>query len=93
MDEKKLKPILESLIMASSKPMSLDFMQSVFTDGDVPDKKTLRKALKLLGADYDKSSIELKEVSTGFRFQVRKDYSEWVSKLWEEKPARYSRAY
>lgn len=92
MDEKKLKPILESLIMASSKPMSLDFMQSVFTDGDVPDKKTLRKALKLLGADYDKSSIELKEVSTGFRFQVRKDYSEWVSKLWEEKPARYSRA-
>ncbi|MCK4708895.1 MAG: SMC-Scp complex subunit ScpB [Gammaproteobacteria bacterium] len=92
MDEKKLKPILESLIMASSKPMSLDFMQSVFDDKDVPDKKTLRKALKLLGADYDKSSVELKEVSTGFRFQVRKDYSEWVSKLWEEKPARYSRA-
>jgi len=92
MNEKKLKPILEALIMASSKPMSLDFMQSVFDDKDVPDKKTLRKALKLLGADYDKSSVELKEVSTGFRFQVRKDYSEWVSKLWEEKPARYSRA-
>jgi len=92
MDEKKLKPILESLIMASSKPMSLDFMQSVFDDDDVPDKKTLRKALKMLGADYDKSSVELKEVGTGFRFQVRKDYSEWVSKLWEEKPARYSRA-
>jgi len=92
MDEKKLKPILEALIMASSKPMSLDFMQSVFPENDVPDKKTLRKALKLLGADYDKSSVELKEVSTGFRFQVRKDYSEWVSKLWEERPARYSRA-
>ncbi len=92
MDEKKLKPILEALIMASSKPMNLDFMQSVFAEGEVPNKKTLRKALKLLGADYDKSSIELKEVSTGFRFQVRKDFSEWVSKLWEEKPARYSRA-
>lgn len=92
MDEKKLKPILEALIMASSKPMSLDFIQSVFADGEVPNKKILRKALKLLGADYDKSSIELKEVSTGFRFQVRKDFSEWVSKLWEEKPARYSRA-
>ena len=92
MDEKKLKPILEALIMASSKPISLDFMQSVFPENDVPDKKTLRKALKLLGADYDKSSVELKEVSTGFRFQVRKDYSEWVSKLWEERPARYSRA-
>jgi segregation and condensation protein B len=94
MDEKKLKPILEALIMASSKPMSLDQMQAVFPEDAVPDKKILRKALKLLGEDYDKnkSSVELKEVSTGYRFQVRKDFSEWVSKLWEEKPARYSRA-
>jgi len=94
MDEKKLKPILEALIMASSKPMSLDQIQQVFPEDALPDKKLLRKALKLLGEDYDKnkSSVELKEVSSGFRFQVRKDFSEWVSKLWEEKPARYSRA-
>lgn len=92
MDEKKLKSILEALIMASSKPMSLDHMQSIFPHDAVPDKKILRKALKLLGEDYDESSVELKEVNSGFRFQVRKDYSEWVSKLWEEKPARYSRA-
>ncbi|MGD8784356.1 MAG: SMC-Scp complex subunit ScpB, partial [Thioalkalispiraceae bacterium] len=80
--------------MASSKPMNLDQMQSVFPEDAVPDKKLLRKALKLLGEDYDKnkSSVELKEVSSGFRFQVRKDFSEWISKLWEEKPARYSRA-
>jgi len=78
--------------MASSKPMSLERIQLVFPDDAVPDKKVLRKALKLLGEDYAKSSVELKEVNSGFRFQVRKDYSEWVSKLWEEKPARYSRA-
>ena len=94
MDEQKLKPILESLIMASMKPISLDRIQSVFPENAVPDKKMLRKALKLLSEDYEKnnSSVELKEVNSGFRFQVRKDYSEWVSKLWEEKPARYSRA-
>lgn len=92
MDETNLKSILEALIMASSKPMSLERIQSVFPEDAVPDKKTLREALKLLGEDYANSSVELKEVNSGFRFQVRKDYSDWVSKLWEEKPARYSRA-
>ena len=92
MDAKKLKPILESLIMASGKPLSVERMLAVFPENDTPDKKTLRQALDMLAKDYEKSSVELKEVSSGFRFQVRKDYASWVSKLWEEKPARYSRA-
>jgi len=92
MDVKTLKPILESLIMASAKPISIERMLSCFSEKEVPDKKTLRSALKQLGEDYSKSSVELKEVSSGFRFQVRKDYASWVAKLWEEKPARYSRA-
>ncbi len=94
MDVKTLKPILESLIMASTKPISVDRMLSCFSEKDVPDKKALRNALKQLAEDYTKlkSSVELKEVSSGFRFQVRKEYSSWAAKLWEEKPARYSRA-
>jgi len=94
MDVKTLKPILESLIMASAKPISIDRMLSCFSEKEVPDKKTLRNALKQLADDYVKlkSSVELKEVSSGFRFQIRKDYSDWAAKLWEEKPARYSRA-
>lgn len=94
MEDKKLKSVLEALIMASSKPVSLERMQSVFPEDAVPDKKNIREILQSLAEDYNKnkSSIELKEVSSGYRFQIRKDYSEWVSKLWEEKPARYSRA-
>ncbi|VAW90881.1 Segregation and condensation protein B [hydrothermal vent metagenome] len=94
MDVKTLKPILESLIMASAKPISIDRILSCFSEKEVPDKKTLRGALKQLAEDYTKlkSSVELKEVSSGYRFQVRKEYSSWAAKLWEEKPARYSRA-
>jgi segregation and condensation protein B len=94
MDEKKLKPVLEAIIMASGKPVSLERMQSVFPENVVPDKKSIRKVLQSLAEDYDKkkSSVELKEVSSGYRFQIRKDYSDWISKLCEEKPARYSRA-
>lgn len=92
MDTEQLKRILEALIMASSTPLSLERMLAVFPEDPQPESTQLREALTALAADYATSSLELKEVSSGFRFQVRKDYAEWVSKLWEEKPARYSRA-
>jgi segregation and condensation protein B len=92
METEQLKHILESLIMASSTPLSLDRMLAVFPEDQQPERDQLREALTALAEAYAKTSLELKEVSSGFRFQVRKEYAEWVSKLWEEKPARYSRA-
>jgi len=92
MNQEELIPILEALIMASGAPLSVDRMLAVFDEKNRPDRKELNKALKALAAIYEGKSVELKEVSSGYRFQVRKDYAEWVSKLWEEKPARYSRA-
>lgn len=92
METEQLKHILEALIMASSTPLSLDRMLAVFPEEQQPDPNFLRETLVALAEDYANTSLELKEVSSGFRFQVRKDYAEWVSKLWEEKPARYSRA-
>lgn len=92
METEQLKRILEALIMASSTPLNLERMLAVFPEGQQPEKEQLREALAVLAEDFANTSLELKEVSTGFRFQVRKDYAEWVGKLWEEKPARYSRA-
>lgn len=90
--ETELKSILESLIMASARPISADKLLEVFDETERPDRKMLNKALEALAADYEGKSVELKEVSSGYRFQIRKDYADWVSRLWEEKPARYSRA-
>jgi len=92
MNETELKPILEALIMASSRPISLDKLIEIFNEQERPDRKTVKAALELLATDYEGKSVELNEVSSGYRFQVRKDYADWVSRLWEEKPARYSRA-
>jgi segregation and condensation protein B len=92
MDTEQLKRILEALILASSTPLNLDRMLAVFPEGQQPERAQVREALTALAEDFAGTSLELKEVSSGFRFQVRKDYAEWVSKLWEEKPARYSRA-
>jgi len=92
METEQLKRILEALIMASSTPLSLDRILAVFPEDQQPAREQIREALDALVQDFGSTSLELKEVSSGFRFQVRKDYAEWVSKLWEEKPARYSRA-
>ena len=92
MELAKLKAILESLIMSSNTPLSVDRLLAVFSDEERPEKTVLREVLQELQQDYADKSIELKEVSSGFRFQVRKDYADWVSRLWEERPQRYSRA-
>ena len=92
MELAKLKAILESLIMSSNTPLSVDRLLAVFSDEERPEKNELREALQSLQQDYADKSVELKEVSSGFRFQVRKEYSDWVSRLWEERPQRYSRA-
>jgi segregation and condensation protein B len=64
----------------------------LFPEGDAPAKDDVRKALLELQQDYEQRGFELKQVASGFRVQVRQDIEPWVSRLWEEKPPRYSRA-
>lgn len=92
MEPQQLKAILESVIMSSNTPLSVDRLLAIFNEDERPEKNVIRDALNALQQDYADKSIELKEVSSGFRFQVRKQYADWVSRLWEERPQRYSRA-
>jgi segregation and condensation protein B len=64
----------------------------VFTDEERPSSGEIGKALTDLGSDYAERGLELKEVASGFRLQVRQEVHPWVSRLWEERPQRYSRA-
>jgi len=91
-DISQLSRILEGALFASDKPLSLEQLQALFPEEQQPEKKMLRDALTQLQVDYEKRGIELKELGTGFQFQVRPDLSQWVSRLWEERPPRYSRA-
>lgn len=90
--EKKLKQIVEAALMAAGKPLTPDQLQSLFTDAGRPAKADLIKALNEIQGDCHDRGFELVEVASGWRFQVRQELSTWVSRLWEEKPQRYSRA-
>jgi segregation and condensation protein B len=93
MENGKLKPILEALLSATDKPLAINFMFDLFTgDIDQPSKDDIRQAIYELGEKYEGSGLELKQVASGFRFQIRADYETWVARLWDHKPPRYSRA-
>lgn len=91
--EKEIMRILEAAIFSAGQTLSFDRMMTLFPDDKHPGKEAIKSALEALQQQYvENTSLELKEVSSGFRFQVRDDYSSWVAKLFEERPARYSRA-
>jgi len=93
MDIKKLKNILEAVLLASDKTLSVIQLEGLFElDEERPTRDEIRKALHEMADDYAGRGYELKEVSSGFRLQVRQEFSTWVGRLWEEKPARYTRA-
>ncbi|NOZ36758.1 MAG: SMC-Scp complex subunit ScpB [Gammaproteobacteria bacterium] len=92
MNEDELKKILEAVIYAADEPMSLSRLMSLFSEDDNPGREAIKTALEQLQEETADRSIELKEVGSGYRYQVRQNYAEWVSKLWQERPARYSRA-
>ena len=92
MEPDKIKHIVEAAIFAADGPLDRDALLLLFDEQERPDKADLSRALEQLGEDYAEHGIELKEVASGFRFQVRKELGPWVSRLWQEKPPRYSRA-
>ncbi|MDP2180908.1 SMC-Scp complex subunit ScpB [Methylicorpusculum sp.] len=88
----ELKRIIEALLFASNKAMSVKQLQQVFPELEQPEPADIQAAVELLIDDYAHRAIELKKVASGYRFQVKADVSPWVGRLFEEKPPKYSRA-
>lgn len=88
----KLKQIVEAALLAAGGPLTVDRLQELFLEEERPEKKDLREAITALGEDYLGRGIEIAEVAGGFRINVREEYAPWVSRLWEERAPRYSRA-
>lgn len=86
------KKIIEGLLLAAGKPLPMNRIAEVFPARERPETEELKAALEEIENDCEDRGFELKKVASGYRFQVKQEFSEWVGKLWEEKPQRYSRA-
>lgn len=87
-----LKHIIEGALLAAGEPLTLERLQGLFSEDAAPTREALRGALAELAHDLEGRGVELKEVASGYRLQVRQELAPWVSRLWEERPGRYSRA-
>ena len=88
----KTKQIVEAALLAAGRPLLIDQLLELFEEGEKPERKALRAVLAEIAEDYQGRGIELQEVGSGFRIQVCAEYAPWVSRLWVERPTRYSRA-
>ena len=89
--ERKLSEILEALLLSASRPISIDDIIKVFEDPK-PSKDDIRKALNQIDQDCLTRGIELKKIASGYRLQVKQSLSQYIAKLWEEKPQKFSKA-
>jgi segregation and condensation protein B len=93
MDETEIKRVVEAALLAAGRPLSLDTLQELFaTKGGGPERATLKNVLDSLANDYQGRGFELKEVSSGYRIQIRRTMTDWLMPLWEERAPRYTRA-
>ncbi len=92
MEQEQLIRILEGALLAAGKPLSVGQLTDLFEEVERPKPVEVRDALKTISLRYTKSGFELREVANGFRFQIKSELGPWISRLWQERPQRYSRA-
>lgn len=79
-------------MLAAGRPLSLEQLRELFEESERPPRQVMEHALVQLEQSCQGRGFELQKVASGYRLQIRQDYAEWVARLFEEKPQRYSRA-
>ena len=92
MSESYLKNVVEAALLAAARPVSVSELLQIFEEQSRPTPKEMRAILESLTADYEGRGVTIKETANGFRFQVRNEFSLEVSRLWPDRPKKYSRA-
>ncbi len=92
MQLEKIVRIIEAALLAAGSSLNKERILSLFAEDEKVKLADIKMAIETLQQEAKGRGIELVEVSTGYRYQARQDYAEWIARLWEERPARYSRA-
>lgn len=88
----QLKRITEAALLAAGQPLNIAQLLALFGEEEMPSHDQITRALAELRQDSEQRGVELVEVASGFRYQVRHAEHHWVARLWTERQTRYSRA-
>jgi segregation and condensation protein B len=92
MNDQYARNVIEAALLAAGRPLTADELISLFDERDGFNAEEVHTAIAGLRAEYETRGIELIEVASGFRIQIRTAFAQPVSRLWQERPAKYSRA-
>lgn len=92
MNHQYVKNVVEAALLAAGRPLTVDELTSVFDQRDGSIGEEVKNAIAALGEEYETRGLELLEVASGFRIQIRAAVAQPVAQLWQERPAKYSRA-
>ncbi len=92
MNHQYVKNVVEAALLAAGRPLTLEELMSVFDERDGSSTEEVKGAIATLSEEYQTRGLELLEVASGFRIQIRAAVAQPVARLWQERPAKYSRA-
>src|SRR5580700_5898791 len=92
MNHQYVKNVVEAALLAAGRPLALEELMSVFDERDGSISEEVKGAIAALTEEYATRGLELLEVASGFRIQIRAAVAQPVARLWQERPAKYSRA-
>src|ERR1043165_6701945 len=90
MSDNYLKNVIEAALLAAARPVSVSELQQIFDEQTRPTPKEIRAILESLATDYEGRGVAIKETANGYRFQVRTEFAHEVSRLWPDRPKKYS---
>jgi segregation and condensation protein B len=91
-DSTQLRRIIEAALLAAAQPLTLPQLSAIFGENEAPTHEEIARAIEELTQDCAERGVELVEVASGFRYQIKQDVHPWVARLWTERQTKYSRA-
>ena len=92
MDQALINRIVEAALLAANQPLALAQLHGLFPEDAPAPPGSVEAALEQLAAACEDRGVELVEVASGFRYQVKAQVHDWVARLWTERKTRYTRA-
>ncbi len=92
LEYKQLKPAIEAALLACGGSLSIKQMLVLFASQGNLERGDIQAALDELTIDCEERGVELVQIASGYRMQIKQDVFPWIAKLWEERPPKYSRA-
>ena len=92
MDQALINRIVEAALLAANQPLALAQLHALFPEDAPAPPGSVEAAIEHLREACADRGVELVEVASGFRYQVKADVHGWVARLWTERKTKYTRA-